>query len=529
MKFEMMNKMYEDVLKKIVFFLLVLLAQVASAQQKMGDNLGNHKASLDLNMNTKDVKNVQLLNAGGVVIGTATAVSNSSVALQITGSDKAMLVPRVTNLLSATSPSIPISNALNGMMVYDLATNKFYVRQNGAWTTFATPNLPNGQIWVGNASSVAAPVTPSGDLKISNTGVTTIQPGVVTTAKLKDGSVTLAKLGTAGVADANSIYTTNALGVPVFTPKSNFVPAGLASGRILVGNASNVATAVAVTGDLALSNAGVLSINDNAVVTAKIKDAAVTVVKLGTAGATDANKFYTTNSTGTPVLTTAISATNIANGSVDDTEFSRLDNVTSNIQTQIDNMPLGYVPIGSVIAWFPNLTSTALPSNFVMCNGQVLSDAGSKLNGVTIPNLNGGSYLTGVTSASGSSVGSNTLLISAANLPKLTLTATTTAVSAGTPSGTITVASAGAHTHTLTRPATSLRGDNLSGTNGGDGLADAVNNTTQNGEHTHSATFSGTAIAAHTHPINVNLNPGTQTALDNRPLSTTVCWIMRVK
>ncbi len=39
--------------------------------------------------------------------------------------------------------------------------------------------LNNGQIWVGNGSNVATAVTPSGDVLISNTGVTTIQPNSV--------------------------------------------------------------------------------------------------------------------------------------------------------------------------------------------------------------------------------------------------------------------------------------------------------------------------------------------------------------
>ena len=53
---------------------------------------------------------------------------------------------------------------------------------------------------------------------------------------------------------------------------------------------------------------------------------------------------------------------------------------------------VGLVPIGSVISWLKSLTNCpALDDRFVECNGQVLSDAGSVFNGVTIPNLNGAS------------------------------------------------------------------------------------------------------------------------------------------
>jgi len=53
------------------------------------------------------------------------------------------------------------------------------------------------------------------------------------------------------------------------------------------------------------------------------------------------------------------------------------------------------VPIGSIIAWNKNMSGTpALPAEWVECNGQVLSDAESPLNGQTIPNLNSGANST---------------------------------------------------------------------------------------------------------------------------------------
>ena len=68
--------------------------------------------------------------------------------------------------------------------------------------------------------------------------------------------------------------------------------AALDDAKILVGNSSNVATKVAVTGDVTISNAGVTAIGsdkvltsmiaDDAVTTAKINDGAVTIAKLGT-------------------------------------------------------------------------------------------------------------------------------------------------------------------------------------------------------------------------------------------------------
>jgi hypothetical protein len=56
--------------------------------------------------------------------------------------------------------------------------------------------------------------------------------------------------------------------------------AALDSANILVGNGSNVATKVAVTGDVTISNAGVTAIGSSKVVTAMINNAAVTAAKL---------------------------------------------------------------------------------------------------------------------------------------------------------------------------------------------------------------------------------------------------------
>jgi len=50
------------------------------------------------------------------------------------------------------------------------------------------------------------------------------------------------------------------------------------------------------------------------------------------------------------------------------------------------------IAIGGVYAWMKNLPGVpALGSEFVECNGQVLNDAGSPLDGVALPNLNGAS------------------------------------------------------------------------------------------------------------------------------------------
>ncbi len=51
---------------------------------------------------------------------------------------------------------------------------------------------------------------------------------------------------------------------------------------------------------------------------------------------------------------------------------------------------IGIVPIGSVIAWHKNMPGVPpLLPNFIECNGQVIAEGQSPMNGQTVDNLNG--------------------------------------------------------------------------------------------------------------------------------------------
>lgn len=84
------------------------------------------------------------------------------------------------------------------------------------------------------------------------------------------------------------------------------------------------------------------------------------------------------------------------------------DGLSSDIASQIvwNDVGVGIVPIGSVTAWCKNLPGTPpLLPNFVECNGQVLADGDSPLNGQTIPDLNASAgtarFLRGATTSGG--------------------------------------------------------------------------------------------------------------------------------
>jgi hypothetical protein len=91
--------------------------------------------------------------------------------------------------------------------------------------------LTSGNIIVGSAGNVATAVAVSGDVTISNAGVVDIAAGAILNADINaSAAIAFSKL------------------------------APLNSGSILVGNVSNVATAVIPTGDVTITNAGVTSV-----------------------------------------------------------------------------------------------------------------------------------------------------------------------------------------------------------------------------------------------------------------------------
>lgn len=111
--------------------------------------------------------------------------------------------------------------------------------------------LTNAHILVGNASNKATDVAMSGDIGITNTGVTSISSGVIVNADVNaSAAIAFSKL------------------------------AALPSAQILVGSAGNVPTATTVTGDVTISNTGGVTIANSAVTTAKIANSNVTLGKL---------------------------------------------------------------------------------------------------------------------------------------------------------------------------------------------------------------------------------------------------------
>lgn len=155
--------------------LLTTISVTFSQTGKIGDNLGNHTATKDLNMN-----NFNVVNANGVVVGGATFDANN-ISIDLQGTNKAIRFNRVADTTS-------IATAYDGMAVYAQTEKKFYLRENGVWVTFASTT--NGKVVlslnIGNfgTSSSATGATFSdttGRLVLTITPADINNPGAVST------------------------------------------------------------------------------------------------------------------------------------------------------------------------------------------------------------------------------------------------------------------------------------------------------------------------------------------------------------
>ena len=104
-------------------------------------------------------------------------------------------------------------------------------------------SLTSGNILVGNSSNVPTAVAVTGDVTVSNAGVTAIASGAIVNADVN-----------ASAAIAHSKL------------------ASMSSGNILVGSSGTVPTSVAVTGDITVSSSGVTAIASDAVTFAKMQN-----------------------------------------------------------------------------------------------------------------------------------------------------------------------------------------------------------------------------------------------------------------
>jgi hypothetical protein len=298
------------------------------------------------------------------------------------------------------------------------------------WVTFnnkLTSSLTNANILIGNGSNVATGVTMSGDATINNTGVitfdnTTVTPGSYTNVDLtvdSKGRITKVSSGSgSGISSINALTSTSHF-LDVGTSGTDFsidssgsthtfnlpnasasnrgllkssdwssfnikLSSSLTSASIFVGNASNVATSVIMSGDATISNTGKLSLSTTSVIPNSYNLANITIDSKGRiTSASDGVALLSLNS-----LTYAVQSMIVGNIGND-------FNISSDIDTHVFNLPnSSNISRGALISsdWvtFNNkLTSSLTSANIFVGNasniatGVVMSgDANISMSGI---------------------------------------------------------------------------------------------------------------------------------------------------
>ncbi|MFA5951904.1 MAG: hypothetical protein WC807_16640 [Hyphomicrobium sp.] len=144
--------------------------------------------------------------------------------------------------------------------------------QGGTWKPILSFDSAAGVTKIGNQTCATNEI-----LKFNGTNwacaaddAGALADNAVTNAKMADDAIGIAELSATGTASASTYLR----GDNSWATISTGLPA-LASASIWVGNGSNAATAVAMSGDATLSNAGVLTIGANAVGSAEITDSSI--------------------------------------------------------------------------------------------------------------------------------------------------------------------------------------------------------------------------------------------------------------
>ena len=175
--------------------------------------------------------------------GSTLAVGASGVKLAAL-TDAYILVGNVSNVATGVAVSGDITLGNDGAVA--IASGVIInadVKSDAAIAYSKLATMADGSILVGSAGTVATVVAMSGDVTIINDGTTSIGSGVIVNDDVKsDAAIAYSKL------------------------------AALTSAYLLVGSAGNVATAVAVTGDVTITNGGVTAIGATKVLDSMIND-----------------------------------------------------------------------------------------------------------------------------------------------------------------------------------------------------------------------------------------------------------------
>ena len=140
---------------------------------------------------------IELNTGGGYIAMGTTQLLSVPYALYANSSGNAPTsIPNLAAVLAVNNGAnnLKISNLADPTVAQDAATKNYVDNAASANTT-----LPDGTIFVGNATNQATSVALSGDVTLTNTGAATIANNAITTAKIANTNVTNGKLDKANI------------------------------------------------------------------------------------------------------------------------------------------------------------------------------------------------------------------------------------------------------------------------------------------------------------------------------------------
>ena len=417
-----------------------------------------------ISTNVTDIGN-NTTNIATNTSGIATNVTDIATNATNIATNTSAIATNVTDIATNTT-NIATNTSAIATNVTDIATNTTNIATNtsaiatnvtdigtNASTITAINTLGDGKIYLGDVNDAAQEVTLSGDVTMSNAGVTSIGANKVLSSMIDDGTIVVSDLANDAVTNvkiaagvdviklANGSVTNTelqyigTLNADAQTQIDNLSSNGstnasaitainsLVDGKIYLGDVNGATQEVTLSGDVTLANDGTVTIENDAVSYAKVQNIVT------------ANRVLGSTTAGGIVSEVQVATDMIANYGVTNAKLDKANIPLSGFGAATADVALGAnkltgvsdptaaqdaatkayvdaaIPVGGIIMWYGALID--IPSNWQLCDGSAISSGplfgvGNNTPDLTnrfiigadsslIPNTTGGSSNNGAT------------------------------------------------------------------------------------------------------------------------------------
>jgi len=263
-----------------------LLATTTATAEDTGNLANQTVAALSCGAITATSLIMPDVTSGKILVGNGTSYEENAVSGDVTMTN--------SGVVSIGDEKVTLAKIANA------AANTVIVRDADDAGVLSAKAVATTEILIGDGTGFTAAAL-SGDVTMTNAGVVTIEANAVETGMILDANVTLAKIANAA---ANTVIVRDADDAGVLSAKA------VATTEILIGDGTGF-TAAALSGDVTMTNAGVVTISAGAVGVERVVYSAIATVPVAQ-GNVDTNVTVPANGLITDmgfIITTAITAT----------------------------------------------------------------------------------------------------------------------------------------------------------------------------------------------------------------------------